>query len=205
MSWLSLIAIAVLLGGVYLLYSTNRDLQKDLARTKAEAQAKQLAQAEDAMEASLAQADELALLRKDKEELVRLRSEVAGLRSLKDQVTQLQQENQQLKATVQQLQAASREMSALKNQNQQLQGALSQQQQQAHRNVCTANRRSIQDIKLRWAADFGKTEADAPTPEELYGPDRYVLQAPACPSGGIYTLGTVEEPVTCSLAEHADQ
>jgi dynactin complex subunit len=187
------------------LYSTNRALQKDLARVKTETQARQLAQEEAAMESSLAQADELSLLRKDKEELVRLRSEVANLRSLKNQITQLQEENQHLKSTIQQFQAASLELNALKNQNQQLQGALSQQQQQAHRNVCTANRRSIHDIKIRWAADFGKEATDAPEPTELFGPDKYVLQAPSCPSGGAYTLGVVEDPVTCNLPEHGDQ
>lgn len=204
LNWLSLVAIVVLLGGVYLLYSTNQDLRTELANTKTEAQAKQQAQAQAALESSLEQADELALLRKDKEELVRLRSEVAGLRSLKDEIAKLQQENQQLQASIQQLQASSREMTALKTQNQQLQGALSQQQQQAQGNVCTANRRSIQAIKLRWAEDFAKSGLDVPLPEELFGPDKYALQAPACPAGGIYTLGTVDDPVTCNLPDHAE-
>jgi hypothetical protein len=68
---------------------------------------------------------------------------------------------------------------------------------------CINNLRIIDAAKNQWKLDRGKTTNDVPTWDDIrpYLPDRWSNSVPACPDGGIYTLGRVGEPPTCSLAD----
>jgi hypothetical protein len=67
----------------------------------------------------------------------------------------------------------------------------------AHRAACINNLRLIENAKAKWAAANGKRLNDTPSEEDLFGPD--LNGRPVCPSGGVYSLGTVGEKPKCSL------
>ena len=55
------------------------------------------------------------------------------------------------------------------------------------------------------AMDFQKRPTDVPLDTDLFGPGKYLPQKPACPSGGVYTLGAVQAKPTCSVPGHVNQ
>lgn len=68
----------------------------------------------------------------------------------------------------------------------------------AAKNECAENLRRIDSVKQQWALEMGRQATDVPIWEDL----RPYLAPPTCPSGGIYTLGTVGEKPKCSIAGH---
>ncbi len=62
--------------------------------------------------------------------------------------------------------------------------------------VCVSHLRQIQGAKERWAVENKKDNNAVPTLDDLYPP--YVKTRPVCPAGGIYSINSVAEPVTCS-------
>jgi hypothetical protein len=71
----------------------------------------------------------------------------------------------------------------------------------AHRNACINNLRLIQNAKSEWARAYQKTSsADIPTESDLYGTNGFLHRKLACPLGGNYTIGSLGENPTCSLA-----
>jgi len=74
----------------------------------------------------------------------------------------------------------------------------------AQRNACIHNLRQYAKAKLSWAEQHGKTADETPSMLDLVRTNTTqagLLRGPlACPRGGIYTLGTVAEPPTCSLS-----
>jgi hypothetical protein len=79
--------------------------------------------------------------------------------------------------------------------------------------ICINNLRIIDAAKNEWALAENKTTNDVPTWEDLKpylerDPERnkpFVKfdpnnNLPICPSGGIYTIGKVGEPTTCSFS-----
>jgi hypothetical protein len=70
------------------------------------------------------------------------------------------------------------------------------------RGVCLNYLRLIDAAKRQWAEEYHKTTKDpAPTWADLRP---YIEQGsngplPACPAGGIYTIGRLDQPATCSL------
>jgi|SRR5678815_1607689 prepilin-type N-terminal cleavage/methylation domain-containing protein len=70
--------------------------------------------------------------------------------------------------------------------------------QNAQRNACIANLKQIDGAKATWAleskAASGATVADT----DIYGTDKYIRQAPDCPSGGSYGINKVDEKPTCT-------
>jgi len=143
---------------------------------------------------------EIERLRAGGQELVKLRGEAAQLRTLQQEKQKLQTENQQLHSTIQQYQQVKSEMSTLQNQNQQLQGALAGRDSAI---ACVANLRMLESVKAKWAADLHKQPTETPLDADLFGPGKYVQQKPACPAGGVYTLGPVQAKPTCSAPGHA--
>ena len=70
------------------------------------------------------------------------------------------------------------------------------------RSACIANLKQIHGAKCSWALENNKTNTAQPTASELYGSDKYIREAPACPSGGTYTLGNVGTKPRCSIKGH---
>jgi hypothetical protein len=68
-------------------------------------------------------------------------------------------------------------------------------------NACINNLRQIQAAKQEWALENQKPESATPTENDLtpYFPDH---KMPQCPAGGIYTIGAVTNPPTCSIPNH---
>ena len=75
----------------------------------------------------------------------------------------------------------------------------------ATRQACIMNLKAIDGAKANWALDFKKGDADAPTPADLFGRDKYIENAPSCPGGGSYNIGSVGEKPTCTAPDHTLQ
>ena len=71
----------------------------------------------------------------------------------------------------------------------------------AQRNACIANLKAIRAAKAEWAAENQKQPTDIPLAEELFGADKFLRVAPACPRGGQYTIGAADSNPTCTLME----
>jgi len=130
-------------------------------------------------------------------ELARLRNEVSQLRKQTNDLAKARQEALKLN------QRMASEVEAGK-------GALAQAQAQAQAesqklltaNACINNLHLLATAKQQWAMQNNKQNTDVPTMEDLrpyFGPNGVV---PACPDGGVYTLGAVSEKPTCSIAGH---
>ena len=68
---------------------------------------------------------------------------------------------------------------------------------------CIAHLQQIDGAKAMWALEHEKTSNDLATLQDLFGPDRYITQMPACPQGGTYTIGRVGEVVRCTIPMHS--
>jgi len=70
-------------------------------------------------------------------------------------------------------------------------------------NPCLNTLRMIDSWKQEWALERSKTTNDTPTWDDIrpYFPARWSNSLPACPDGGVYTLGRVGQPPTCSLGD----
>jgi general secretion pathway protein G len=73
----------------------------------------------------------------------------------------------------------------------------------SQQNACINNLRQIDGAKTMWALENGKTNSAVVTEKEI---KPYIkLDAngnlPKCPQGGIYTIGKIGEPPTCSLGK----
>jgi competence protein ComGC len=75
--------------------------------------------------------------------------------------------------------------------------------QQAQRQACVSNLRAIEAAKAQWALENKKVGTDTPTDTDLFGPEKYIQNAPACPAGGIYRLNAARDKPTCSVPGHA--
>jgi len=71
----------------------------------------------------------------------------------------------------------------------------------AQMNACVNNLREIDAAKHEWATENNKKETDTPTEADLA---HYMKngQFPTCPKGGVYSIGPVGEPPTCSIPGH---
>ena len=71
------------------------------------------------------------------------------------------------------------------------------------RSACIYNLRNIQEAKVEWAKVLHKLPTDTPTLNDVCGTNgtnEFLRYRPTCPAGGIYTIGSVGENPTCSLA-----
>ncbi|HEY2952642.1 MAG TPA: hypothetical protein VGK40_08670 [Verrucomicrobiae bacterium] len=195
------VSLLVFAGLVALVMAGGQKQKAEIARLQAETQElSPLRAAKEELDRLKAESADLDRLRKDAAEVVKLRGEVASLRPLVKEQQQLKAQLEQLKGTIQQLQQAGAEVAALKNQNQQLAGVLTANAQAA---ACINNLKAIEGVKAQWAAQFGKPANAVPADTDLFGPGKAVVQKPACPAGGAYTLGAVQARPTCSVPGHA--
>ena len=69
-------------------------------------------------------------------------------------------------------------------------------------NACINRLRMIDGAKMQWALEHHKATNDVPTWEDI----RFYLSRhgdiPACPAGGTYRIGRVDEDPTCTIPEH---
>ena len=66
--------------------------------------------------------------------------------------------------------------------------------------ACVANLKQIDASIEQWAMDNKKAGTDAVTIADLTGgAEPYLTTAPSCPSGGAYTVTTVNANPTCSI------
>lgn len=73
---------------------------------------------------------------------------------------------------------------------------------QAQQNACIMHLREIAGAKEIWALENKKKESDVPTDADLFGPGKGIGTKPMCPAGGFYTINSVGEKPTCSIAGH---
>jgi len=71
----------------------------------------------------------------------------------------------------------------------------------SQQNACINNLRQIEAAKEQWALEAGKPEDAVPTVNDLT-PYLANHRMPQCPAGGIYTIGAVTNPPTCSIPNH---
>jgi len=156
-----------------------------------------------------------AIIANESDALVRLKAGNADLPRLRSQIQQLQLDNTKLlqelniaREALGQRQEQLQEIEAQDAQDAQNQQAQAQAVEQAvaqtetqERNACIANLRLIYAAKQAWALDKSKTDSDLPTEQDLL-PYLKGGVFPVCPSGGVYSIGSVGQPPTCSISGH---
>lgn len=66
--------------------------------------------------------------------------------------------------------------------------------------TCVKNLTTIEAAKQIWGVEKGKSNGDAPSKAELYGPDLYIKEEPRCPTDGAYTINVIGTDAACSRA-----
>ncbi len=144
-------------------------------------------------------------------ETTRLRAENQDLPRLRKQIKQLEDDNiklsQQLGKSSEAAQMQQQQLEEMQAQNeqaaedQQTQAQAVEQAMASQRSTCIGNLRLIYAAKQAWALEKNKTDNDVPTEQDLLP---YIKGGafPVCPSGGIYTIGAVGQPPTCSISGH---
>jgi len=197
--WLAILAILAAGALGYLFVSGKQAHEAQIAQLRAENQ-QELAKQSEELERLRNENKEIEKLRADTADLPKLRADSAQLRAMQKEQQRIAAENQQLQGTIQQLKEVGSENSTLRNQVNQLQGAAADRNNIA---VCINNLKTIEGVKARWAADFQKRPTDLPLDTDLFGPGKYLPQKPACPAGGVYTVGTLQAKPTCSVPGHS--
>jgi hypothetical protein len=141
---------------------------------------------------------------KDKEELLRLRAEVSTLRGEKQKLckqveiakTEADVAKAQTSQVIQNEQSAAQKLAAMQTQMR-LESEL-----RPKRDACINNLRQIDAAKQQWALEHNKPSDAVPTAQDItpYLKDNML---PVCPTGGAYTLNSVSQEPTCSIAGHA--
>lgn len=202
------ICLVLLIISDIMLISANS--QKSTAQAQLRAAGQQIADLQSQLEEATNGAMEAENI-----ELVRLRADNQDLPRLRKQIQQLLAENGKLSEQLgktsdaaQQQEQQLEEMQAQQEQAAEEQQAEAQAAQDAaerisaaRRNTCINNLRLIYAAKQAWALEKNKTDTDTPAEEDLLP---YIKGGifPVCPSGGVYTIGTVGQPPTCSIPGH---
>ncbi|MBX7245936.1 MAG: hypothetical protein K1X53_10590 [Candidatus Sumerlaeaceae bacterium] len=66
---------------------------------------------------------------------------------------------------------------------------------------CAENLSKIDGAKEQWALDTSQKFGAEAKWDSLIGDDKYLKRMPVCPDGGVYTIGKVGEPPTCSIGK----
>ena len=72
----------------------------------------------------------------------------------------------------------------------------------SQRAACIANLKQIRDVKIQWAEANHKAPDATPTEADLSATNRgtgILREFPACPRGGIYTIGSARQNPTCTF------
>src|SRR4051812_44580652 len=77
-----------------------------------------------------------------------------------------------------------------------------------HTEMCVDNLRAISGVKMAWADQNRKMQTDTPSWSDLrpFFENRSEMCRQGaelhCPSGGIYTIGRVQDPPLCGISKH---
>ena len=69
--------------------------------------------------------------------------------------------------------------------------------------ACIVNLRQIDYAKTLWVFEQKKEPEDIPKDADLFGPGKFVVRKPSCPSGGTYVLRAVKYRAACTVFGHA--
>jgi hypothetical protein len=198
------ILVVALLGGGYLLFSSNNEKSAQIAKlTQQTTELETLRAENEELKKIPAQNDEIARLKKDNAELLRLRAESAQLhRQIKDLTTQLAQAQAQGNQAQLAQQKLAGENQALQSQAQKLQQSATRTPAQEQANGCIYNLRLIETAKQQWAVENKKGADATPTAADLAPFFPANLQI-VCPAGGAYSVNSIGVLATCSVAGHA--
>ena len=185
------LCIAALLVSEIFLFSANqqkRDAQNKMAAAQHDA---------DEAQAKLQQVQAAA----DSQAMDNMRLNAEN-KSLSRKLSDLQHQNSTLNDASQQLsqQLTSVQQAAEQQQEQIQQMQYQSQQTQAgnEQSSCMNNLRQIEAAKNEWALETGKAAGAVPTDQDLLP---YLTGGvfPVCPSGGVYTIGAIGTPPSCSI------
>lgn len=135
-------------------------------------------------------------------ELARLRAEAQQLRQQTNELARARQEIQRLnQRAASEAETRASETEARRSQSAALQA---ENEKTEHMNACINNLRLYDAAKQQWALEQRKTANDTPTMNDLqpYLGHGTNGEMPACPDGGVYTIGTVGEKPACSIPGH---
>jgi hypothetical protein len=202
------ICVALLIISEVMLIMANG--QKSAAQAQLRSAKQQIADLQSQLEEATngemeAENTELVRLRADNQDLPRLRKEILQLladnRKLSEQLGQTSDAAQQQQQQLEDMQAQQEQAAEEQQAQAQATEEVAERITAARRNTCIGNLRLIYAAKQAWALEKNKTDADLPTEEDLLP---YIKGGvfPACPSGGVYTIGTVGQPPTCSVTGH---
>lgn len=124
-------------------------------------------------------------------ELLRLRGEVGLLRQQSRDLAKLQEENHQLRAEAAQQAAVLSAQRVLTSAD------------VAAINTCINNLRQIDGAMQQCALEHSLSVTNIVTTEQILPYLRNQEEVLRCPSGGIYTYGSLTNPPTCSIPGHA--
>jgi hypothetical protein len=71
----------------------------------------------------------------------------------------------------------------------------------AYKHSCIANLKAIQNAKVEWARETQQQPAAIAMEKDLYGTNKVLRHFPACPMGGKYRIGAINEDPTCPFAK----
>jgi len=206
MKALSWVLVVVLLAATAFFFTTAKRRETELVKLRQEKI--ELSQAQSPSQQSTpgeVQVDDSSLSSKEREELVRLRNEVGQLRRDKQLLTaQVQQGGrkiEQLSQAQQVQQERERELQQLQNQNQQLTQQNQEQQTNQNRNECINNLRQIDGAIQQWALE-NRQAANSPVTLDQLAPYFKNSTTPVCPSGGVYSVTTVDASPSCNIPGH---
>ena len=74
--------------------------------------------------------------------------------------------------------------------------------EKAQQVACAKNLQNIEATKQMWATENRKVGTDVPADDDLFGAGKYIRTKPPCPANGTYTLQSVDDKPTCSVAGH---
>jgi ABC-type proline/glycine betaine transport system substrate-binding protein len=80
--------------------------------------------------------------------------------------------------------------------------AFAKAKDKAQGTACANNLKQIDGAKHQWALENKKADQDVPTWQELKPYLGGKGKAPKCPSGGKYTIGSIDSQPTCSKPGH---
>ncbi|HEY1663871.1 MAG TPA: hypothetical protein VGI03_15745 [Verrucomicrobiae bacterium] len=185
------LCIAALLVSELFLFVANQ--QKHDALTKMESAQHDADQAKSQLSQAQATANSQAM------DNMRLNAENKNLsRKLSDLQKQNSTLNDASQVLSQQLTSAQLAAQQQQEQLQQIQYQTEQTQATNEHDTCMNNLRQIDAAKNEWALETGKPAGSVPTEQDLAA---YLTGGvfPVCPSGGVYTIGAVGTPPSCSV------